>query len=58
MQCNTLQNLDTYEVTRCWRPCEFGKVQGFWIHHFPDASEEGYPYDGKVGKVLKERIEY
>ena len=42
MWCNTLQNLDTYEVTRCYKLCGFGKVKEFWIHHFSDASEEGY----------------
>ena len=42
MWCNTLQNLDTYEVTRCYKPCGFGNVQEFWIHHFSHASEEGY----------------
>ena len=41
-KCNTLQNLDTYEVTRCYKPCGFGNVQEFWIHHFSHASEEGY----------------
>ena len=42
MWCKTLQSLDTYEVTRCYKPCGFGKVNEFWIHHFSDASEEGY----------------
>ena len=42
MWCNTLQNLNSYEVTRCYKPCEFGKVKEFWIHHFSDVSEEGY----------------
>ena len=42
MWCNTLQNLDTYEVTRCYKLCGFGKAKEFWIHHFSDASEEGY----------------
>ena len=42
MWCKTLQSLDTYEVTRCYKPCGFGKVKEFWIHHFSDASEEGY----------------
>ena len=40
MWCNTLQSLDTYEITRCYKPCGFGKVKEFWIHHFSDASEE------------------
>ena len=37
MWCNTLQNLNTYEVTRCYKSCGFGKVKEFWIHHFSDA---------------------
>ena len=24
------------------KPCGFGKVKEFWIHHFFDTSEEGY----------------
>ena len=42
MWCNTLQSLGTYEITRCYKPCGFGKVKEFWIHQFSDASEEGY----------------
>ena len=42
MVCNTLQNLGIYEITRCYKPCGFGKVKEFWIHYFSDASEEGY----------------
>ena len=40
--CNTSQSLDTYEVTRCYKLCGFGKVKESWIHHFSDASKEGY----------------
>ena len=42
MWCNTLQSLDTYEITRCYKPCGFWKVKEFWIHHFSDASGEGH----------------
>ena len=42
MWCNTLQNLGTYEVTRYYKYCGFGKVKEFWIHHVSEASEEGY----------------
>ena len=29
-------------IKRCYKPIGFGKVKEFWIHHFSDASEEGY----------------
>ena len=42
MWCKTLQSLGTYKATRCYKTCGFGKIKEFWIHHFSDASEEGY----------------
>ena len=42
MWCKTLQSLDTYEVTRCYTSCGFGKEKEFWIHYFSVASEAGY----------------
>ena len=42
MWCKTLQSLDTYEVTRYYKLCEFGKINKFRIHHISDATEEGY----------------
>ena len=39
----TLQSLDTYEVTRCYKPVGLGRyIKEFWIHHFSNASGEGY----------------
>ena len=34
--------LEGHEINRCFRPSGFGKIKEFWLHHFSDASEEGY----------------
>lgn len=37
-----LHQLEHFQVSRCLRPPEFGKVTEAHIHHFSDASENGY----------------
>ena len=37
-----LPNLDSVRVNRCFRPKEFGKVVTVQLHHFADASQDGY----------------
>ena len=38
----SLKYLEGHEINSCFKPNGFGKIKDFWLHHFPDASEEGY----------------
>ena len=42
MLLKSLKYLEGHEINRCFKPSGFGKIKDFWLHHFPDASEEGY----------------
>ena len=46
--CKTLNSLGC-KISRCYKPSGFVKVKQLWLHHFLDASEEGY---GQVSYVL------
>jgi len=37
-----LHGLEKFETKRCLKPVEFGEVTAAQLHHFSDASEEGY----------------
>lgn len=37
-----LDQLNAFEVPRCVKPVDFGKVARAQLHHFADASEAGY----------------
>lgn len=37
-----LQALDGFSTSRCFKPHNFGEVTCAQLHHFADASEEGY----------------
>ena len=37
-----MKYLEGHEINRCFKPTGFGKIKEFWLHRFPDASEEGY----------------
>ena len=39
---NELQNLDQLKINRCLKPKGFGKVTNTQLHHFADASKDGY----------------
>ena len=40
--CKALHCLEHYKFSRCYNPSGFGKVKQIWLHHFSDASQEGY----------------
>ena len=37
-----LPKLETFKIPRCFRPPNFAKVQQSELHHFADASDQGY----------------
>ena len=37
-----LQLLENLKMERCFKPSKFGKVIDCSLHHFPDASQDGY----------------
>ena len=37
-----LQTLDGFRTCRCLKPPNFGEITSAQLHHFADASEEGY----------------
>ena len=37
-----LQLLERLEINRCFKPSKFGKVIDCSLHHFSDASQDGY----------------
>ncbi len=37
-----LQTLDGFSTSRCLKPPNFGEIAATQLHHFVDASEEGY----------------
>ena len=49
------EDSEGHEINRCFKPSTFGKVNEFRLHHFSDASEEGY---GQVSYLINtdERI--
>ena len=38
----SLKDMGGHKINSCFKPSGFGKTKEFWLHHFPDASEEGY----------------
>ena len=40
--CKTFHSLEHYKINRCYKPNGFGKVKQISLHHFSDASQEGY----------------
>ena len=39
---NELPKLEQFSVNRCFKPSEFGEIVSRQLHHFSDASQEGY----------------
>ena len=37
-----LPKLSSFSISRCLMPAEYGQVASSQLHHFPDASEDGY----------------
>ena len=37
-----LPKLEQFSVNRCFKPSEFGEIDSRQLHHFSDASQEGY----------------
>ena len=37
-----LPKLSSFSISRCLMPTEFGQVASSQLHHFSDASEDGY----------------
>ncbi|KAK5928662.1 hypothetical protein CgunFtcFv8_013710 [Champsocephalus gunnari] len=48
-----LCNLEEFKVDRCLKPVDFGEVTSAQLHHFADASEDGY---GTVTYLLLHNI--
>ena len=38
----SLHSLEHYKIIRCYKPSGFAKMKQIWLHHFSDASQEGY----------------
>ena len=38
----SLKDLEDHKINRCFKAGGLGKIKEFWLHHFSDASEEGY----------------
>ena len=38
----SLKDLEGCEINKCFKPSGFGQIKEIWLHHFSDASEEGY----------------
>ncbi len=37
-----LRELESFKIDRCFKPVGFGEVNTAQLHHFSDASEDGY----------------
>ena len=51
---NELKSLDTVKIKRCLKPKNLGRVQDVQLHHFADASKDGY---GAVTYIRQQNVE-
>ncbi|XP_071058697.1 uncharacterized protein [Pseudochaenichthys georgianus] len=53
---NDLENLEKIQIPRCFTPKHFGEILSVELHHFSDASSQGYGQCSYVRLVGKENI--
>ena len=51
-----LENLEKVEISRCLIPDSFGEIQRTELHHFSDASSQGYGQCSYIRLVSKEQV--
>ncbi|KAL6480076.1 hypothetical protein MHYP_G00111090 [Metynnis hypsauchen] len=51
-----LENLEKIEIPRCFIPVGFGEVQRAELHHFSDASSQGYGQCSYIRLLSKEKV--
>ncbi|XP_037394566.1 uncharacterized protein LOC119263501 [Pygocentrus nattereri] len=51
-----LENLEKIEIPRCFIPVGFGEVQRAELHHFSDASSQGYGQCSYIRLVSEEKV--
>lgn len=51
-----LENLEKIKILRCFIPDGFGEVQRVELHHFSDASSQGYGQCSYIRLLSKERV--
>ena len=51
-----LQNLSEIQISRCYKPADFGPVTRTELHHFSDASTRGYGMCSYLRFVSDERV--
>lgn len=51
-----LENLEKIEIPRCFIPDSFGEVQRVELHHFSDASSQGYGQCSYIRLLSKEKV--
>ena len=51
-----LENLEKIKIPRCFIPDGFGEVQRVELHHFSDASTQGYGQCSYIRLLSKERV--
>ena len=50
-----LPKLSSFSISSCLMPAEFGQVASSQLHHFSDASEDGYGSVSYLGLVNEEQ---
>ncbi|KAM9709232.1 uncharacterized protein ACNS7B_023621 [Menidia menidia] len=53
---NDLNNLQTIQIPRCFVPNNLGTIQKIELHHFSDASNDGYGQCSYVRVVAEEQV--
>nr|XP_054595337.1 uncharacterized protein LOC129162918 [Nothobranchius furzeri] len=51
-----LENLERIEIQRCFIPDSLGEIQRAELHHFSDASSQGYGQCSYIRVVSRERV--
>ena len=51
-----LENLERIEIPRCFTPDGFGEVQRAELHHFSDASSQGYGQCSYISLLSKDKV--
>ena len=51
-----LENLERIEIPRCFTPDGFGEVQRAELHHFSDASSQGYGQCSYIRLLSKDKV--
>lgn len=53
---NDLTNLEKIQIPRCFTPDNFGKILRIELHHFSDASSQGYGQSSYIRLVSKDQV--